>query len=174
MRRILTLIAAACLVSALLVAPATAGDTSVVKPPTIFKSKLAKVKADSGIDVYLPKRLRVYVKPSRVFGSATAESGSYSLDLDAARNCRGANACYLANFTGTRDQEPGLGRKVKLADGRTAYWKGITCGGSCSPAEIQWVENDVLYTIATKGVGVKKEKATLVKLANEAIAAGPR
>ena len=174
MRRLFTLIVAACMVSALLVAPATAGDTGVVKPPAIFKSKLASVKSKSGIDVYLPSRMRVFVKPSRARGTVSTDEGFYSLDLGIGSRCGGATACYLANFTGQRGEEPALGRRVKLADGRTARWKGITCGASCSPAEIQWVENDVLYTIATKGVSFKKEKATLVKLANEAIKAGPR
>jgi hypothetical protein len=173
MRRILTLVAAACLVPALLVAPATAGDTGIASPPTIFKKKLAKVKTKSGIDVFLPSKVRVFVKPSRVFGAATASDGVYTFELDAARSCHGANACYLASFTGAKGEKPALGKKASLTGGRTGYWKGITCGGSCSPAEIQWLEGDVLYSIATKGVG-KKEKATLVKLANEAIKAGPR
>ena len=171
MRRILIL---AFALAGLLAVPATAGDTGIVKPPSIFKSKLAGVKSDSGIDVYLPTRLRVFTRPSRVRGTATAESGTYSLDLGIGRNCGGANACYVANFTGTRGQKAALGRRVRLADGRTARWKGITCGASCSPAEIQWVEDGVLYTIATKSVTSGKEKATLVKLANEAIKAGPR
>ena len=171
MRRILTLSLA---LVALLTAPATAGQTGVVKPPSIFKPQLAGVKPDSGIDVYLPSRMRVFTRPSRVRGTAAAESGSYSLDLGIGRNCGGANACYVGGFTGTRGERPALGRRVRLADGRTARWKGITCGASCSPAEIQWVEDDVLYTIATKSVSSGREKATLVKLANEAIKAGPR
>ena len=174
MRRSLTLIVAACVASALLVAPASAGDTGIVSPPKLFAKKLAKVKANSGIDVYLPSHLRVYVKPTRVYPTAGASDGTYDLELGAARGCRGANACYLANFTGTKGEKPALGKKVALTGGHTGYWKGITCGASCSPAEIQWLEGDVLYTVATKGVGVKKEKATLVKLANEAIKAGPR
>ena len=70
MRRSFTMIAAAaCLASALLVAPASAGDTGIVSPPKLFAKKLAKVKANSGIDVYLPSHLRVYVKPTRVYPS---------------------------------------------------------------------------------------------------------
>jgi hypothetical protein len=174
MRRSLTLIAAACLASALLVAPATAGSTGVVSPPKLFAKKLDKVKADSGIDVFLPSHLRVFVKPSKAYPTAVASDGTYDLEIGAARNCGGANACYLANFTGTRGEKPAFRKKVSLAGGHTGYWKGITCGASCSPAEIQWLEGDVLYTAATKGVGLKKEKPTLVKLANEAIKAGPR
>lgn len=174
MRRILAVLAAACLATALLVAPATAGDTGVVSPPKIFKKQLRQVTANSGIDVYLPSSLRVYTEPTRVRGEFGVTEGSYDLGLGAGRNCGGANACYLANFTGVRGGAPGHRKKVKLTGGRTGYWKGITCGASCSPAEIQWLEGDVLYSIATKGVSLKQEKATLVKLANSAIKAGPR
>jgi hypothetical protein len=174
MRRILATLTAAVMTAVLLVVPATAGDTAIVKPPTIFKSKIPTVKADSGIDVFLPSRLRVFTTARRAKGTATAEAGTYNLSLGIGSRCGGSNACYLANFTGTRGADPAFGRKAALTGGRTGYWKGITCGASCSPAEIQWLEGDVLYTVATKAVGVKKEKATLVKLANEAIKAGPR
>jgi hypothetical protein len=174
MRRTLTLLAAACAASALLVAPATAGDTGIVSPPKIFKTKLAKVKADSQLDVFLPSRMRVFTRPSRVRGDVTATDGSYNLDLGIGSRCRGANACFLANFTGTRGEKPAFRKKAKLTGGHTGYWKGITCGASCSPAEIQWVEGDVLYSVATKSVTQNGEKATLVKLANSAIKAGPR
>ena len=173
MRRILTLALAVCLASALLVVPATAAETGIVSPPKIFKPKLAKVKAKSGIDVFLPSRIRVY-QPTRTRGTARATDGSYSLELGIGSRCNGANACFLASFTGIKGEQPAFGRKVKLSGGHTGYWKGITCGASCSPAEIQWVEGDVLYAVATKGVTQRQEKATLVRLANSAIKGGPR
>jgi hypothetical protein len=174
LRRLPAVLIAACVAAAALAVPATAGDTDVVSPPKIFATKLAKVKSNSGIDVYLPSHLRVFTTARRARGTATSDSGTYDLELGIGRRCNGANACYLANFTGTKGVEPGFGRRARLTGGHTGYWKGITCGASCSPAEIQWVEDDVLYSIATKGVSLKKEKATLVKLANSAITAGPR
>jgi hypothetical protein len=174
MRRILAVLPAAAAAIALLAAPATAGDTAVISPPSIFKKDLPDVKSASGLDVYLPSHMRVFTAKRRVKGNTTTESGFYDLELGIGSRCNGANACFIGNFTGTRGVEPAFARKARLTGGRTGYWKGITCGASCSPAEIQWVENDVLYTIATKSVSVKKEKATLVKLANSAIKAGPR
>ena len=174
MRRILAVLAPTAAAIALLAAPATAGDTSVISPPSIFKKDLPDVKSTSGLDVYLPSHMRVFTAKRRVKGNTTAEDGSYDLELGIGSRCNGANACFIGNFTGTRGVEPGFGRRARLTGGRTGYWKGITCGASCSPAEIQWVENDVLYTVATKSVTIKKEKATLVKLANSAINAGPR
>ena len=173
-RRALAAVVAILAAVAALAVPATAGDTAVVSPPQIFEKKLPKVKSDSGIDVYLPSHLRVFTTARRVRGTATADSGTYDLELGIGSRCNGANACFVGNFTGTRGVEPAFARKARLTGGRTGYWKGITCGASCSPAEIQWVENGVLYTVATKAVTSKKEKATLVKLANSAILAGPR
>ena len=173
MRRILAVLAAAAAAIALLAAPATAGDSALISPPSIFKTKLPNVKTKSGLDVYLPSHYRVFTN-RRVSGTATAEDGFYDLEMGIGRRCNGANACFVGNFTGTRGADPAFGRKARLTGGRTGYWKGITCGASCSPAEIQWVEKGVLYSVSTKAVGVKKEKATLVKLANSAINAGPR
>jgi hypothetical protein len=174
MTRTLAVLIGAVAAIALLAAPATAGDTAVVKPPALFEKNLPNVKTKSGIDVFLPSRLRVFTKASRVRPRAVARDGSYDLQLGIGRRCNGANVCFVASFTGTRGEEPALGRRVRLDDGHRGYWKDITCGASCSPAEIQWVENDVLYTIATKGVTEKNVKRTLVKLANSAINAGPR
>ena len=174
MRRLLAILAAAAAAIALLAAPATAGDSAVISPPTIFATSIPKVKARAEMDVFLPSHMRVFTTARRVKGKATTTADSYDLELGIGSRCNGANVCFIGNFTGTRGAEPAFGRKAKLTGGRTGYWKGITCGASCSPAEIQWVENDVLYTAATKSVGVNKEKATLVKLANSAIKAGPR
>jgi len=173
MRRILAVLATAAALAAVLAMPASAGETSLISPPSIFKGDLASVKTTSGIDVFLPSHLRVFTN-RRVSGDATAEDGFYDLELGIGRRCNGANACFIGNFTGTRGVEPAFARKARLTGGRTGYWKGITCGASCSPAEIQWVEDGVLYTIATKSVTSRREKATLVKLANNAIKAGPR
>jgi hypothetical protein len=175
MPRSLAVLILAAVAAVLLAVPATAGEAAIIRPPELYASKLAGVRAKSGVDVYLPSRMRVFVRASRVKGTVDlAQDGSYDLELQiGGSRCRGANACFLGNFTGTRGEEPAFARKARLTGGRTGYWKGITCGASCSPAEIQWVENGVLYSIATKSV-TKSEKTTLVKLANSAITAGPR
>jgi hypothetical protein len=173
MRRILLIALAACVAVSALAGPALAGDTAIVSPPTIFASKLEKVRTTSGLDVYLPSKLRVYTTAKRAKGTATAADGTYDLELGIGR-CNGANVCSLANFTGFRGEKPAYTTKVKLFGGRTGYFKPLTCGASCSPPAVQWLEGDVLYEIAAKGSTAHKEKATLVKLADSAIKAGPR
>lgn len=52
----------------------------------------------------------------------------------------------------------------------------MRCGGSCAPAEIQWVTKGVLYTIQLKldDADAKNAKRIFKALAEDAIAAGPR
>src|SRR5215208_3319881 len=174
MNRAFAAFAASVIVVALLAVPATAGENAVVSPPKLFESKLGKVKEDSSLsDVYLLSRIRVFTKASRVRASFDASDDQYNLILGIGRRCNGANVCLLANFAAIRGEKPS-GKRVALADGTRGYWHDISCGASCSPAEIQFVKDGVLYAIATKGTTEKKVKATLVKLANSAIAAGPR
>jgi hypothetical protein len=149
---------------------AAEGDVNV---PKKFSALLPKVKSKSGLAVRLPSKIHVFVKPSRTFADSSATRKSYFLELDAAKSCHGANACFLASFSATRGGTPAYKRTVSLTRGITGYFKPITCGASCSPAAIQWKENGVLYDIANKGAG-KNEKRSMARLANSAIRGGDR
>jgi hypothetical protein len=173
LRRILMSAVTACLAAAALAGPATAGDTAIVDVPKFFDKKLEKIRATSGIDIYLPQKVRAYTKASRVRGTLGASDGLYELQLGVGR-CNGANVCTIASFFGLRGEKPVYPKRVKLTGGRTGYFKSLTCGASCSPPAIQWLEGDVLYEISFKGSSQKKEVSTLVKYANSAIKAGPR
>jgi hypothetical protein len=172
LRRPLLLLIAVVLVAAVAV-PAFAASEGDVKVPAKFKSILPKVKKKSGLAVRLPSKIHVFLNPSKTFADGSATRKSYFLELDAARNCHGANACFLATFSGQRGGKPQFKRTVSLAHGITGYFRPISCGASCSPAFIQWKEGKVLYEIENKGVG-ENEKATMVKLANSAIRGGNR
>jgi hypothetical protein len=170
-KRLLTsLIALAALVAVAVPAFAASGDVNV---PAKFAKLLPKVKQKSGLAVRLPSKIHVFVKPSRTFADASSTKKSYFLELDAAKSCNGANACFLASFAAKRGGTPAFKRTVSLTHGITGYFKPVTCGGSCSPAFIQWKEGGVLYEIENKGVG-KNEKSSMVKLANSAIRGGDR
>jgi hypothetical protein len=144
-----------------------------VNVPAKFAKLLPKVKAKSGLAVRLPSKLHVFVKPSRTYADSSSTRKSYFLELDAAKSCNGANACFLAAFSGKRGGTPAYKRTVSLTRGITGYFKPVTCGASCSPAAIQWKENGVLYDIQNKGVG-QNEKKSMAALANSAIRGGDR
>ena len=69
------------------------------------------------------------------------------------KGCNGANACFLASFSGERGGKPQFKKTVSLVHGITGYFRPVTCGASCAPAFIQWKEGKVLYEIENKGVG---------------------
>ena len=171
-RRSITVLIAVIAVVAVAV-PALAASTAKVNLPHKFRKHISKVKAKSGLPVLLPERMWVIVKPSRTYPASAATENSYTLELDAARGCNGANACFLAEFIGTRGGQFSFKRKVKLTHGIVGRWQPVQCGASCAPAFIQWKEFGVLYEIQNKAVG-KHEKRWMVKLANSAIRHGPR
>jgi hypothetical protein len=163
----------AVLAVAAVAVPAFAASEGNVNVPAKFKSLIPKVKAKSGLAVRLPDSIHVFVSPKKTFAERSATKNSYFLDLAAAKPCHGANACFLASFSGQRGGKPQFKKTVSLVHGITGYFRGISCGASCAPAFIQWKEGNVLYEIENKGVG-KHEKASMVKLANSAIKGGDR
>ena len=73
------------------------------------------------------------VGPRHVFPSGSASKHGYFLELDYAKGCQGANACFLASFSGQRGGKPQFKRKVSLTHGITGYFRPVTCGASCAP-----------------------------------------
>src|SRR4051812_20197563 len=113
MRRTPALLAAAAAATALLAAPASAGEAAIVARPKIFATSIPKVKAKAEMDVFLPSRLRVFTAARRVKGKATSTSGGYDLTLGVGSHCNGANVCLLADFSAFRGGKPS-GRRVAL------------------------------------------------------------
>lgn len=130
---------------------------------------------DSGLVVLLPSRMDLdYRSGGRIYaeGDGDEKLGTYSLELSGAKDCGGANACFLADFLGAKGAK--LGYKttnVKLALGMRGHYKAQTCGASCSPPSIAWIQKGVRYEIQAKAVGGRK---AFVAMANSAINAGNR
>ena len=165
------LFTAVLLALAALAVPAFAAGRSL-DVPAKFRTQIPQVEKKSGLSVRLPASVRVYFR--RTYADAFATRTTYRLDLGAARNCGSATACFIASFAGMRGGKPAFRRKVQLTRGITGYFKPVTCGASCSPAFIQWKEGRVLYEISYKGASSKREKATMIALANSAISGGDR
>ena len=100
--------------------------------------------------------------------------------IDGAPNCHEANACLFAVFLAQRGGTL-IGRRLTLRGGIRGAFKDISCGASCSPASVDWIEHGVLYTIQANVIteseppdGPNLLPATFLAAANQAIAAGPR
>ena len=153
-------------------AGAGATATRTVTPPQLFDRQIDNIKQHSGVPILLPSRLHLFYD-GRLYASGGPEERGWDLELAAAPSCGGATACFIAGFLATRANRILLnGQRVKLRDGRTAIYRPVSCGASCAPANIAWLKQRVRYTIQVKG-GPTSRRA-MVRLANSALAAGPR
>ena len=156
-----------------LIAPASASAaTYTYDVPDLVERPLVAVKKATTIDVLLPSRF-TSDRP-KLYSEGRGGGGSYRFEIGAIRRCGGAGACFIASFRARRGGKPTNPRKVALRGGRRGYFAPLRCGASCAPPSIQWVQDDVLYTIEGKFGTRRTERRVLTRLANSAIGKGPR
>jgi hypothetical protein len=167
------LLAAAC---AIALATPSAALAARVDVPAAFAAAgvLREVAADTKVPIRLPASLNLDFDGT-VYGSGFGDDRTYSLSLTAALHC-GANACFLASFDAEKGGRPAFRRRVSLTRHITGYYKGLTCGGSCSPPMIQWRQNGVLYSIQAKlsASGSTAQRRAMIRAANSAIVSRTR
>jgi hypothetical protein len=157
---------------AALATPAAAAPTQTVDVPAALADQIATARDRSRVPVRLPATMTV--EQDDLFPSGTAGRNSWAMGLDAAPDCGGANACFVAAFTGRRGGTPFGQKRVRLRGGRRGFFTPLSCGASCAPPQIQWKMGATLYTIQAR-VGTKStERRMLVRMANSAILHGPR
>ena len=156
-----------------LLAPATASAaTRTYDVPHLVAKPLIAVKKATRLDVLLPSRLTTEFR--RLYSEGRGRAGSYRFEIGAVRDCGTATACHVAGFRARRGAEPSNGRKVTLRGGRRGYFRPTRCGASCAEPSIEWVRRGVLYTIEARLGTQSTERRILIRLANSAIANGPR
>jgi hypothetical protein len=158
-------------IAALLLVPASA-PAKTLDLPDLFANALPKVKAKTTVPILLPQR---YISDAKKnFPSASGRKKGYTFSIGAVKNCGGATACFVAEFSAKKGAKPSFKKTVKLAHGRTGHFKPLTCGASCSPPMLEWRQGGVLYWIQAHAGTAKQEKRRLVRMANSAIRHGPR
>jgi hypothetical protein len=166
MRRAL-IIATATALAVLVAATATASSVSL---PTLFANQIQKVNAAPHAPaVLLPGSMRFFAR--HVYPSGGPSGKRYDLQLGAAKNCGGADACFVADFQGTTGGKV-FGAKVTVAGASAAGYLKESCGASCSPPQVDFIVHGVLYSIQSD-LG-KNSKQKLISAAEAAISAGPR
>jgi hypothetical protein len=153
--------------------PALASTTQNADVLKVFARQLPTVKRKTTVAVLLPASLPFAAKVPKLYPTGSASKNAWHLELAGAPNCGGADACFLASFDARRGGKLPAKSNLKLAGGQPALYKGITCGASCSPVTLWFVDNGVLYTWQHKDAPANT-KAVLARLAAQAIAAGPR
>jgi hypothetical protein len=166
-------IATVLALAVLLAVPALASTTGSANVIDALGRQLLAVEKKTTVPVLLPSTLPFAGKVPKLYPAGTGSKNAWSLDLSGAPNCGRANACFLASFEGKRGGSLPGKPNLRLAGGRPAFYKGITCGGSCGPATLWFVYRGVLYTWQHKDPPANT-KAVLARLAVQAIVAGPR
>jgi hypothetical protein len=165
-------LAAAAAVAVSFSAAALAAPTRNVDLRKAFGAQLPKVKRATTVPVLLPRSLPLG-GTYKVYATGGAARGYWELSLAGAPNCGGANACFVASFEGRRGARLPGRANLHLAGGDPAIYHAFSCGASCSPTSLWFTHAGVLYSWQVKDLP-KAPKATLARLAAEAIEAGPR
>ena len=156
-----------------LLAPASASAaTYVFDIPKLVEKPLVAVKKSTKLPVLLPSRMTT--EQRRLFSEGRGRRNRYEFEIGAVKDCGTATACYVAGFRARKGAKPSATRKVKLANGRTGYYRPTSCGASCAAPSIEWVQGGVLYEVEAKLGTQKTERKVLTRLANSAIRNGKR
>jgi hypothetical protein len=143
-----------------------------VHPDKLFAHQLPAARS-SGVSVLLPTNLPQYAPQTGLFPSVTHGRGHYELQLGAVAHCNGADACFVAEFSANRGGTHTGAANVHLNGGVSAWYRPISCGASCAPANLWWRRNGVLYQIQVKDP-VAPARTMMIALGNSALAAGAR
>lgn len=144
----------------------------------IFRSILPRIRAKTSIPIILPSSLPSKAKAKEIKSvEVDSAEDSYKLTLSFGDGC--GNACYVGYFGAERRGEvfkDEVDKIVRLAKGHRGYYTGLSCGGSCTPPQISWIQEGVLYTIQFKvnGRNRREDEAEIIATANSAILGGAR
>ncbi len=166
-------ILAASLAAALACACAGAASAPSVNLLEAFKPLLAKIERSSAVPLLLPGSFPILDR-ERVYASGAATKASWQLELAFAPDCDSATACFLASFEGEKGARLPGAANARLAGGDPALFGKSRCGASCAPASLWFVHDGVLYSWQDSEIPARQAEAFLLRLANAAIAAGPR
>ena len=154
-------------------APAGARPAASIDLLKTFRAELPKITRATRVPVLLPRALELGGAPRRVFADGGASSSGWVLTLAADPKCGGATACFIASFEAQRGNRLPDRANVRLAGGARGFYLPIRCGASCAPASLWFVHAGIIYSWQVKDPP-RPARAALIRMANEAIRAGPR
>jgi hypothetical protein len=160
--------ALALVLTLLAAVPAQAGGSL----PSLFAKRIRAINAAPRAPaVLLPDSMPLDAK--HLYPSGGPSGSSYDLEIGAVKNCGGADACFVADFSAAKGNTV-FGKPVTVRGASKAGFKPLSCGASCSPPEIVFVVHGIRYGIQANLNTKQSDKTALIKAAEAAISAGPR
>lgn len=165
-------LSALALAAAAAAAAPTAASAAQPNLPVLLQRQIRAIdRSGHAPPVLLPRSMALDAK--RLYESGGTTRSGYDLSLAAVRNCGGATACFVAEFTAQRTTGV-FGRRVHVRGASRAGFVALSCGASCSPPQIDFVVHRVRYTIQATLSTSRDDLGNLTRAAEAAIAAGPR
>ena len=164
----------------ILLAAICAAEGTAANLPNVFAPVLAEVKAKSQVPVLLPSNLPPIIAKARnaVLDKASANEYAISLWYEQGVGDAGFAALLSArNAPGYAPDELTNVQPLRLAHRLRGFFRPVSCGGSCAPANLSWREQGILYEIQLKlpsTMPEQRQRALIIATANSAILAGPR
>lgn len=150
--------------------------------PGVFASVLPQIKARSHVPVLLPSELPSPNATAKHAVVETAEADEYGITLYYERESDGGYFGFAAFFSA--EGKPKFSPRelpnvepVNLAHGLHGFFRAVSCGGSCAPANLWWEEKGVLYVIQLElpsDMSDRDQENTIVAVVKSAIVGGPR
>jgi len=146
----------------------------------IFKSLLPQIKEKTKVPVFLPSDLPQPIGKAQYSVAGDLQADKYEISLYYELGI--GDAGFAAFFTGQADAKyrpeelPNI-KEVKLARGTKGFFRPVSCGGSCAPANLWWMDGRGLYQIQLKlspTMSERDQENEIIAVANSAITAGPR
>lgn len=156
------------------------------EPHRIFNTLLPQLERRTRVPILLPRELpQLLLQRSNSFylHLEKANANGYEISILTDPNCRGANVCFLGSLSAERISStaayasPSSVRElqsqanVSLRGGIKGFFEPLSCGGSCSPPNLRWVYQGVLYEISlrTSNENSDTQRSILVAMASSSL-----
>src|SRR4051795_6516257 len=148
-----------------------AAFATVALLPGLLTPTVAAVKQQTPLPILLPNTMQMDVHPLYANGGGSRKE--YSIRISSVKDC-GAHPSFVAEFGAQEGGKPWGTRKATLARGIHGRYTPLSCGGSCSPPILEFKVKGVTYRIQGEFGPARRNRANIVKMANEAIRLRPR
>ena len=146
-----------------------AGQTT--EPASVFKPAIDRVRSKTKIPILLPQKLPAQISEENI-KLAWGESSESGYEIALYYEEIGSNASFAAGFYASTRVFKIDRRPVTLANGITAHFSPVSCGGSCAPANLVWKQSGLMYIIQIKldsSMDEREQQRILVETANSMV-----